>query len=265
MKGMNVVVTGGGTVAPIDDVRQIANVSTGRFSAMITEACLRRGASVWHLHAPSALLPFVRSAGYDLTTANPVGEQARLARLHREWQGVRDRLHLVPLQRGTVADYAENLERTLKSRPIDVAFLAMAVSDFEPEAFNGKLDSEVETMVIRGRRTPKVIRSVRDWSPGVYLVGFKLLSRAGAAELIRQAAAACRINRADLTVANDLQTVRAGTHTIHLVRPGQATETFGPDDEPAEQLVARTFAWAAPRVAAAAATRVPVEGHPSPG
>ena len=29
---------------------------------------------------------------------------------------------------------------------------------------------------MRCRRTPKVIRSVRDWAPSVYLVGFKLLS-----------------------------------------------------------------------------------------
>ena len=36
---MNVVVTGGATIAPIDDVRQLTNVSTGRFGAAITEAC----------------------------------------------------------------------------------------------------------------------------------------------------------------------------------------------------------------------------------
>jgi phosphopantothenate-cysteine ligase len=258
---MNVVVTGGGTVAPIDDVRLIANVSTGRFSAMITEACLRRGAEVWHIQAPSAQLPFVRGAGYDLDTTDPRAEEARLGRLRREWQEARERLHLVPLRRGTVADYAENLERTLRARPIDIAFLAMAVSDFEPEPYGGKLDSDVETTVIRGRRTPKVIRSVRDWSPGVYLVGFKLLSRAGEAELIEEAEAACRINRADLTVANDLQTLRAGGHTIHLVRPGQATETIGPGDATAEQLVARAFAWA--RLKASSTARVPITINPS--
>jgi phosphopantothenate-cysteine ligase len=241
---MNVVVTGGGTVAPIDDVRQIANVSTGRFSAAITEACLRRGATVWHVHAPTAQLPFFRDARFDLATADPDAEQDRLDRLYRDYQAVRDRLHLVPLARGTVADYAASLERVLRSQPIDVAFLAMAVSDFEPDPYSGKLDSNVETMVIHGRRTPKVIRSVRDWSPGVYLVGFKLLSRVALAELLRQAEAACRINRADLTVANDLQTLRAGGHTIHLVRPGQPVETIGPDDALADRLVARALAWA---------------------
>ena len=92
-----------------------------------------------------------------------------------------------------------------------------------------------------------MIHAVRDWSPGVYLVGFKLLSHAPEAELIRQAEAACLSNRADLTVANDLQTVQAGRHTIHLVRPGHPTETFGPDDPIAERLVDRAFDWASAR------------------
>ena len=123
----------------------------------------------------------------------------------------------------------------------------MAVSDFEPEPVSGKLDSDVETTVIRGRRTPKVIQSVRDWAPGVYLVGFKLLSHVEPAALIAEAAEACRINRADLTVANDLRTLQAGRHTIHLVRPGQVTETLDPDLALAERLVERVFAWAAQR------------------
>jgi phosphopantothenate---cysteine ligase (CTP) len=244
---MNVVVTGGGTVAPIDDVRQIANVSTGRFSAAISEACLKRGATVWHVHTPQAQLPFLRSARIDLTASDMAAEHARIDRLHGQWQTVAERLHLVSLNEATVADYAANLERVLRSQSIDVAFLAMAVSDFEPEPYDGKLDSDVESMVIRGRPTPKVIRSVRDWAPGVYLVGFKLLSRAGMANLIHQAEAACRINRADLTVANDLQSLKAGAHTIHLVRSGHATETLGPDDALAERLVDRVFSWAPAR------------------
>jgi phosphopantothenate---cysteine ligase (CTP) len=244
---MNVVVTGGGTIAPIDDVRYIANASSGRFSASISEACLRRGASVWHIHAPAAELPLLRAACCDLDAPDPDAERARLDALREEWQGVRGRLRLVPLRQGGGADYAETLRRVLTDRPIDVAILAMAVSDFEPEPFAGKIDSDLASMTILARRAPKVIRSVRDWSPGVFLVGFKLLSRVEPAELIRAADSACRTNRADLTVANDLQTLREGRHTIHLVRPGYPAETLGPGGEIAEALVDRVFALARDR------------------
>lgn len=241
---MNVVVTGGGTIAPIDDVRSITNVSSGRFSAAITEACLRRGASVWHVHAPGARLPLLRSAGFDLDTDDPAAEHARLSALRDDWRRVRDRLHLVPLRRGSGADYAETLRRVLTDRPIDLAFLAMAVSDYEPEPVAGKLDSDNETLTIRARRAPKVIQSVRDWSPGVFLVGFKLLSRAEPSDLIREAEVACVTNRADVTVANDLRTLLEGRHTVHLVRPGHPAETFGPGPSLANDLVERVFTLA---------------------
>jgi phosphopantothenate---cysteine ligase (CTP) len=132
----------------------------------------------------------------------------------------------------------------LESQAIDVVFLPMAVADYEPEAQPGKISSEAESLVLHCRRTPKVIRMVRDWAPSVYLVGFKLLSRASPDELIRRAQAACRDNRADLTVANDLETLRQGRHTIHLVRPDQEPETFEPGDDLAGRLVDRVLAWA---------------------
>lgn len=243
---MNVVVTAGGTTAPIDDVRSIANASTGRFGAAIAEAALGRGATVWHLHAPGALRPFDRLARLDLD-ADLAGEVARLARLRDEWRGVRDRLRDVPLVKGTVPEYSERLEQVFRDHRIDVVFLAMAASDFAPAPVPGKLSSDVDALTLRCRRLPKVIRSVRDWAPEVYLVGFKLLSRAPHAELIREAEAACVENRADLTVANDLTTLRAGRHTVHLVRPGHAPETLGPDGPVADLLVDRAFALAAAR------------------
>jgi phosphopantothenate-cysteine ligase len=244
---MNVLVTGGGTTAPIDDVRSITNLSTGRLAAGISESCLERGAVVWHLHAPAALLPLDRHARFDLETTEPATELQRLAGLHERWRAVRERLHLLPLRTGSVADYAQTLRQVLTTQPIDVVFLAMAVSDYEPVPHAGKLDSDQSELVISCRRTPKVIRSVRDWSPSVYLVGFKLLSRETATELIRQAETAGRINRADLTVANDLETLAAGRHTVHLVRAGQAPETLPPGLDLADRLVERVLRWAKAR------------------
>jgi phosphopantothenate-cysteine ligase len=241
---MNVVVTAGGTVAPIDDVRQITNVSTGRFGAMIAEAALKKGANVWYVHAPKAQRPFDRLAHFDLEASDPSSEFDRLASLREHWLQVRNRCHFVPLTQGTVTEYAKVLETVLRRESIDVAFLAMAASDFAPEPFSGKLSSDSTTQIISCLRLPKVIQSVRDWSPEVYLVGFKLLSNASIAELMRQAEQATIVNRADLTVANDLSSVKAGRHTIHLVRPGQPVETLGPDGSIAEGLVDRVWNWA---------------------
>jgi phosphopantothenate-cysteine ligase len=241
---MKVVVTGGGTIAPIDDVRTITNVSSGRFSATITEECLRLGAHVRHIYAPSALLPFHRLARLDLDTQNLDDELGRLTRLHQEWEQVRGQLRLVPLERGTVHDYAGTLRHSLQAEPARIIFLAMAVSDYEPVPVRGKIDSQTPEIVIRAHRTEKVIRSVRDWCPSAYLVGFKLLSNVDREELLRAAETSCTVNRADLTVANDLTSVAQGRHTVHLVRPGHEPETLGPGPDLARELVDRVWTWA---------------------
>ncbi len=241
---MKVVVTGGGTTAPIDDVRVITNVSTGRTAAAITERCLERGAEVWHVHAPSAQLPYLRSAGFNLDAADPRSEHDRLDRLRSQWRAAGGRLHLRPLKVGTVAEYADALRSVLTTEAVDLAFLPMAVSDYEPVPREGKISSKRDDFSITCRRTPKVVRSVRDWAPSVYLVGFKLQSNVEPDELIRQAHDASLINRADLTVANDLRDVKAGRQTLYLVRPGRPTVVLEPGADLACRLVDQVWEWA---------------------
>ncbi len=238
---MKVLVTGGGTIAPIDDVRYIANVSSGRFSAAISEACLALGARVWHVHAPSALLPFERSARFDLNTDDPDAEFNRIRELHADYLSLKSRLQLVSIKPGRVTDYVRAMKRVLTTERIDVAFLAMAVSDYEPTPVAGKIDSSGDQLWIACEKSRKVIRSVKDWAPYVYLAGFKLMSGVETPKLIRNAEQACRVNRADVTVANELSNLREGRHTVHLVRPGHAPETFGPSAEMAALMVKRVF------------------------
>ena len=249
---MNILVTGGGTIAPIDDVRQVSNLSTGRFSSAISEAALRRGHEVWHLHAPGAIVPFAERSRYNLE-ADPASEFARLAALKVEWDGHDDRFHLVSMRRGTVSEYAEMLRATLLARPIDAIILAMAVSDYAPEPESGKLGSGLESRTLRLQRLPKVIDSVREWAPEAYLVGFKLLSGSTEAYLIERAARAAVVTRSDLTVANDLGLLKAGRHTIHLVRPGHRTETVGPGADLAGTLIDRVATWSVEQRITAAA------------
>ncbi len=129
--------------------------------------------------------PLLRFARFDLDSHAPAIELDRLMKLRDRWQNCRDRLELIALEAGNVGDYSATLKGVLESHPIDVVVLPMAVADYEPEAFSGKISSDRESLVVHCRRTPKVIRLVRDWAPSVYLVGFKLLSHVPVEELIR--------------------------------------------------------------------------------
>ncbi len=238
---LRILITGGGTVAPIDEVRRIVNRSTGRFAAALVEAWLMRGARVWHLRTSEALRPFRRDARFDLEAETTDTEVARLLELRHRYRAVRDRLVDLPLHRDTVGEYQAALERVFREETIDLAMLAMAVSDYEPDPVSGKIRSDRARLRIDCQRTPKVIAQVKDWSPRTYLVGFKLLSGVDEATLERVAREALVSQRADATIANDDRTVREGRHKVLLIRPDADVEPFGPEPERplAAPLVAR--------------------------
>ena len=72
-----------------------------------------------------------------------------------------------------------------------------------------------------------------------------MTSGATDAALVARAEASGLASRADLTVANDLTTVRDGRHVVHLVRAGEPPETLGPRPDLADAVVARVFDLAA--------------------
>ena len=98
---MNVLVTGGGTIAPIDDVRTITNRLFRPIRRLDRRGLpVARRRQVWHVHAPTAQLPLFARPRFDLETAGARAELDRLDRLHDDWKAVRGRLHLVPLRTG---------------------------------------------------------------------------------------------------------------------------------------------------------------------
>ncbi len=241
---MKVLITAGGTVAPIDDVRVISNRSTGRFAASLAEAWLRQGASVTYLATtPRTFGPLEIPA---LRLEGPVDphelRRRTMKALTDSWH-FDGKLQRVDLQKGTVLDYADQLERLCRSRTWDVVMLAAAVSDYEPVPFAGKIDSESDEIVITLKRTPKVIRQVRDWiGENAHLIGFKLTSGADDAALESIARQAGRTNRADVTIANDQSSVLAGKHRVAMVWPEGPAEWFEPGDDLGERVVRRLAA-----------------------
>ena len=70
---MNVVVAGGGTIAPVDDVRLLTNVSSGRLAAAIAESFLDRGAvGLAHPH-PLGAAPAPAAGPVRPRRGRPVG------------------------------------------------------------------------------------------------------------------------------------------------------------------------------------------------
>lgn len=168
---MRVLLTAGGTREPIDDVRVIANTSSGRLGALCAEAFARAGHEVSLLHGVQAQRPSTQGLALSCESFDTSADLDALLRAH--------------------------------APRADAVLHLAAVADFLPDRAAGKLSSSDDELVLRLRRAPKLIDGLRALAPRAVLVGFKLTAgkseteRAQIAEQLRQRA------RLDLVVSND--------------------------------------------------------------
>jgi phosphopantothenoylcysteine decarboxylase/phosphopantothenate--cysteine ligase len=174
---MNVIVTSGATREPIDSVRFISNLSSGRTGAAICEALAARGFRVTQLH------------GIDSALATGVERREAFA----------DHASLDASLRGLLAD-----------RACDAVIHAAAVGDFSvaAPAPGIKLDSGGER-VLRLQPNAKIIDRIRGYAGRrpLTLIGFKLTHDADAAMQARAARDLLARSGADYVVQNDVTTV----------------------------------------------------------
>jgi phosphopantothenoylcysteine synthetase/decarboxylase len=207
---MNVLVTAGNTLVPIDRVRCITNIFTGRTGAGIALAARRRGHAV-------TLLTSHPEAVTEVGGAEPAAG----------WR---------PLRYRTLDDLQREMSGRISSGDFDAVVHCAAVSDYraagvyapapgthfhprdgqwtndfpEPPALTdrsaGKVKSDEPELWLRLERAPKLIDLVRtQWGFAGVLVKFKLEVGVSDERLLAVAEASRRHSRADLMVANTLE------------------------------------------------------------
>jgi len=207
---MNILITSGGTTEKIDSVRGITNFSTGRLGCAIAEEFVKLSHNVLYVCGKTAAIP----ASLSGAAIHPVSDTSSLVH--------------------TIQDLAA-------SCTIDVFIHAMAVSDYTITAAadsthinmsstltgsiksadlrnvaNGKISSDIESLVLLLERTPKVIRMLRGIAPDAILVGFKLLENVPRGTLFDAALNLMRTNDCDFVLANDGTEIAGDKHVGYL-------------------------------------------------
>lgn len=184
---MNVLVTSGPTREPIDGVRFISNLSSGRTGAAICEVLAARGIGVTQLY------------GVDSAVAMGV------------------------TRREMFTDHASLdaiLRRLLEDGGYDAVIHTAAVGDFSvaEAAPCVKLGSGQE-LVLRLRPNAKIIDSIRGFAGGrdLLLIGFKLTHDSDAGAQARAARELMQRSGADYVVQNDLATIGNGAGHIFAI------------------------------------------------
>jgi phosphopantothenoylcysteine synthetase/decarboxylase len=208
LQGRRILVTAGPTWVRIDAVRHLGNISSGRTGLEIARTLVDRGAEVTLLFGPGRVLPTLRDEGSIAI---------------RPFETFDDLYGLVKIHVGAGG--------------YDAMVHSAAVSDYEPLEVNaGKLSSEAEELVIRLRRTPKIVDEVKELDPNVFLVKFKLEVGKSEEELVRIARESALRSRADLIVANDLTGLGQGRHAALILVGDEVVARCATNEELAEKL-----------------------------
>ena len=169
MRGKKAIVTAGGTIEKIDEVRHIANRSSGKMGVALTEECYLRGADVLLLRAKNSVTPRYLIKEKIFNTAE-------------------DLMKLIK----------ENIKNT------DLFFQVAAVSNYKVEQpYKGKLSSNkfVDLKLIP---QIKIVNQIKKLSPKTILIAFKAEYNLGEKKLIKKASEKLKESRADVVIANDI-------------------------------------------------------------
>ncbi len=169
LKGKKIIITTGGTIEKIDEVRFIANRSSGKMGMAIAEECYLRGADVLLLRAKSSVTPRYLIKEKIFNTA--------------------EELMLL---------IKENIKNT------DIFFQTAAVSDYKVDkSFKGKISSE-KSLELKLVPQIKIVDKIKKISPKTVLVAFKAVYGLGEKLLIQEGLKKLKESKADVVITNDI-------------------------------------------------------------
>lgn len=201
---MKILITSGGTMEKIDDVRVVTNISTGKLGSIIANKFIEHGHDVTYVAPRTAVMPDSNGFySFELVTNTD-----------------------------SVLKVMERLVPTA-----DIVIHSAAISDFTFK-YEGAIkcgSDSAEDFIEHMRRTitktPKVISNFRNWNPNAVLVGFKFTSGKSNGELMAIAKKLMADNKLDMVLANDKQKIqKSKEHVGTLITDSWEEKLYGKDD-----------------------------------
>jgi phosphopantothenoylcysteine decarboxylase/phosphopantothenate--cysteine ligase len=171
LKGKLVLITAGPTWVAIDRARVISNLATGETGFILADKFKKLGAKVTLLLGPGNFCGV--QTGIKVIRFNYFSEL--------EWL----------------------LKKELKKRKYSLVIHAAAVADYQPQkTICRKVSSLRKNWEISLVPTKKLIKSLRDYHPDLFTVGFKFEPNTGKGGLLLKASRLLKASNLDLVVAN---------------------------------------------------------------
>ncbi len=187
--GKSLLITGGPTPVPFDNIRSITSYFTGTLSITLAREAWLRGASV--------KLILGKGSRYAPDFIN-----TKIA--------------------ATFDDYTSILKKLLNQHSFDWGIFTAAVADFKPEkVYKGKLSSRINHLDLKLKPTPKMVEEVRKKYPQLKTVTFKYEENVSHEELIKIAKKPfSKKGGPQMVVANRAEEFKPdGTQVAWLIHP----------------------------------------------
>jgi phosphopantothenoylcysteine decarboxylase/phosphopantothenate--cysteine ligase len=174
-----ILIIGGSTEEPIDEMRIITNRGTGRTGVELSLNAFERGADVdlWMGGCNAAIPSFIDSERFN-SVDDLVG---RIGEINH-----------------------------------DIVIMPAAISDYFVEKNDGKIPSNLQDLTLKLSPNPKVIKNIRE-SKNCFLVGFKAEAGLSKDELVDRAHSRLQELNLDLIIANDLNDVTLDTNSVYII------------------------------------------------
>lgn len=156
---------------PIDKVRVISNIASGRTGILLAKLADRLGARVTLILGPVGEVDLNKSIG---------------------------------IKRFFYFNELHNLARSeLKTKRYDIVIHSAAVSDYKPKKmFSRKIQSDIRNLNIELETTVKIAERIKKYAPDIFLVIFKLELNLPRDKMIERARKTMQESGADLAVVN---------------------------------------------------------------
>jgi phosphopantothenoylcysteine decarboxylase/phosphopantothenate--cysteine ligase len=171
LRGKRVLLVAGPTIEYIDPVRVITNQSSGKTGVLLANEFVSAGTKITFVYGPGTASP-------------PKG------------------VNLVSVE--TSKEMREAVRKEMRNK-FDIVILAAAISDYTigtPSRI--KIKSDLDKIVLKLTKVPKIINEIKKFQKDVFLVGFKAETDLPKRKLIESARRVLRKSGADLIVANDV-------------------------------------------------------------
>lgn len=253
---IHLVITAGGTIEDIDEVRKITNTSTGQMGVALCEAFIEAmkikanetgheiAYTIHYITTITAVQPpendhikryFVTDTESVLEVVHNLSQKVQLDYfIHCMAISDFTTAAIVPVQElsAEIAEALMEIPASQWQQQIEAILRQPNSAVSKTKKVSSKSD-----LMLSLKRTPKVISQIKAWSPDVCLVGFKLLKNVSESELLQVATKMGVDNECDLVLANDLQSVQAGMHKGYLLHHSDLVGTFVGKQNIAEGIV----------------------------